>query len=169
MHSLVKPVQITAKTVAEFHYTLTNTNNEVIDSSRDREPMRYLHGANTIVSGLEQEMEGKKPGDKFQVEVTPENGYGERVDQLVQNVPRSAFEGIDEVAPGMRFRAETQNGPVTVTVTEVGDEEVTVDGNHPLAGETLNFDVEVVDVREASEDEVEHGHPHDENGEHEEH
>ena len=125
----MKPVQITANTVAEFHYTLTNANNEVIDSSRDREPMRYLHGANTIVSGLEQEMEGKQRGDTFQVKVTPENGYGERVDQLVQNVPRSAFEGIDEVAPGMRFRAETQNGPVTVTVTEVGDEEVTVDGN----------------------------------------
>lgn len=166
MHFQVNPLQITAKTVAEFHYTLTNANNEVIDSSREREPMRYLHGANSIVSGLEQELEGKQPGDKFQVQVTPENGYGERVDQLVQNVPLSAFEGIDEVAPGMRFRAETQNGPVTVTVTEVGEEEVTVDGNHPLAGETLHFDVEVVEVREASEEEVEHGHPHEPDGSH---
>lgn len=169
MHFQVNPLQITERTIAEFHYTLTNDADEVLDSSRDREPMRYLHGANSIVSGLEQEMEGKQAGDKFQVEVAPEDGYGPRVEQLVQNVPRSAFEGIDEIAPGMRFRAETQQGPVTVTVTEVGDEEVTVDGNHPLAGETLHFDIEVVSVREASEDEVEHGHAHDEEGGHAEH
>lgn len=159
-------MQITDKTIAEFHYTLTNDDKEVIDSSHDREPMRYLHGSSTIVAGLEEEMEGKKPGDKFQVAVTPENGYGERVEQLVQTVPRSAFEGVDEVAPGMRFRAETQQGPVTVMVTEVGDEEVTVDGNHPLAGENLNFDVEVVAVREATPEEIEHGHPHDDDGSH---
>lgn len=162
-------MQITERTIAAFHYTLTNDQNEVLDSSREREPMTYLHGANSIVAGLEQEMEGKQAGDKFQVDVAPEDGYGERVDALVQSVPRSAFEGIDNVEPGMRFRAETQQGPVTVTVTEVAEEEVTVDGNHPLAGEKLHFDIEVVSVREATDEEVEHGHAHGADGEHADH
>lgn len=128
--------------------------------------MSYLHGANSIIKGLEQEMEGKKAGDQFTVDVAAADGYGERVDALVQSVPRDAFQGIDNIEPGMRFQAETQQGPVTVTVTEVGDEQVTVDGNHPLAGETLHFDIEVVEVRAASDEEVEHGHVHDGSEEH---
>jgi FKBP-type peptidyl-prolyl cis-trans isomerase SlyD len=153
-------VQITQRTVASFHYTLTNDKQETLDSSSGREPMAYLHGAGNIVAGLEKEMEGKKAGDKFEVTVAPAEGYGERIDALVQTVPREAFQGIDDIAPGMRFRADTQQGPVTVVVTDISDTEVTVDGNHPLAGETLYFAIEVTEVREATAEEVLHGHVH---------
>lgn len=157
-------LQITQRTVASFHYTLTNDRQEVLDSSEGREPLVYLHGVGQIVPGLEKEMEGHKAGDRFDVTVPAAEGYGERIDALVQTVPRDAFQGIDDIAPGMRFRADTQQGPVTVVVTEVSDSEVTVDGNHPLAGETLHFAIEVTDVREASVEEVLHGHVHGHGG-----
>lgn len=153
-------MQIAERCVALFHYTLKNDAGEVIDSSEGRDPLGYLHGAGNIVPGLEKAMEGKQAGDSFEVTVAPEEGYGARNEQLVQAVPRSMFQGVEDIQPGMRFQAESNQGPVSVIVTEVSEEEVTVDGNHALAGENLNFSIEVTDVREATQEEVDHGHPH---------
>lgn len=153
-------MQIGERCVAYFHYTLTGEDGQQIESSRDSQPMAYLHGKGNIIPGLEKALDGKSVGESLTVEVPPSDAYGERIDALVQAVPRSAFGGISDLQPGMRFQAETQQGPVPVVVTAVGDEEVTVDGNHPLAGQTLTFDVEITDVREASVEEVLHGHVH---------
>lgn len=157
-------MQIAQNSVVAFHYTLTNDAGEVLDSSEGREPLTYLHGAGNIIPGLEKQLEGRTPGDKLQAKVAPEEGYGEVQPQLVQEVPRDAFQGVDSVEPGMQFQAQTQGGPLMVTVTQVEGDTVTVDGNHPLAGQSLNFDVEIAEVREASEEEVEHGHVHGEGG-----
>ncbi|MGM0783282.1 FKBP-type peptidyl-prolyl cis-trans isomerase [Halomonas faecis] len=157
-------MQIAQNSVVAFHYTLTNDAGEVLDSSEGRDPLTYLHGAGNIIPGLEKELEGRETGEKLNVAVTPEDGYGEVQPQLVQEVPRDAFQGVEAVEPGMQFQAQTQGGPLMVTVTKVEGDTVTVDGNHPLAGQKLNFDVEIADVREASQEEVEHGHVHGEGG-----
>lgn len=155
-------MQISENTVVAFHYTLTNNAGETIDSSLQRgEPLSYLHGHGNIIPGLEKALLGKSSGDKLNVTVTPEEGYGERHDQLIQDVPASAFDGADgNLQPGMQFQAETEAGPRLFTITAVDGDQVTVDGNHPLAGETLTFDVEITDVREATEEEQSHGHAH---------
>ncbi|AWV06539.1 FKBP-type peptidyl-prolyl cis-trans isomerase [Marilutibacter maris] len=159
-------MEIADRRVASFHYTLTDDAGQVIDSSSGRDPLSYLHGAGNIVAGLEKALAGKQAGDKLKVDVAPEEGYGVRHDGLVQQVPREAFQGIDNVQPGMQFQAQTGNGPLLVTVTEVGEGTITVDGNHPLAGKTLHFDVEITEVRDATEDEQQHGHTHGAGGEH---
>ncbi|MFD2190495.1 FKBP-type peptidyl-prolyl cis-trans isomerase [Pistricoccus aurantiacus] len=153
-------MQIAQNSVVAFHYTLTNDAGEVLDSSEGREPLAYLHGAGNIVPGLEKELAGRESGEKLQVTVTPEEGYGENQPGLIQEVPIESFQGVDDVQPGMQFQAQTQGGPLMVTVTQVEGDTVTVDGNHPLAGQTLNFDVEITEVREASQEELEHGHVH---------
>ena len=153
-------MQIADRCVAYIHYTLTNDAGEVLDSSEGREPLAYLHGAGNIVPGLEKALEGRKSGDSFTVDVEADQGYGPRHDGLVQEVPRDAFRGVDSVEPGMQFQAQTPQGALSVTVTGVTDDTVTVDGNHPLAGETLHFAIEVTDVREATAEELEHGHVH---------
>lgn len=153
-------MEIADRCVAYFHYTLTNTVGEVLDSSNGREPLPYLHGKGNIVSGLEKALAGKQAGDKLEVVVAPEDAYGPRVDSLVQVVPKSAFQGVPNLEPGMQFKAESNMGPVSVVVTEIDGENVTVDGNHPLAGETLHFKVEITDVRDATVEEVMHGHVH---------
>ncbi len=147
-------MQIAQNSVVAFHYTLTNDAGEVLDSSEGRDPLTYLHGAGNIIPGLEKQLEGRTNGDKLTVAVEPNEGYGEVQPALVQEVPRDAFQGVEEVQPGMQFQAQTQEGPLMVTVTKVEGDTVTVDGNHPLAGEKLNFDVEITEVREATEDEV---------------
>jgi len=157
-------MQIAQNSVVAFHYTLTNDAGEVLDSSEGREPLTYLHGAGNIIPGLEKQLEGRTAGDKLQAQVAPEEGYGEIQPQLVQEVPRDAFQGVESVEPGMQFQAQTQGGPLMVTVTQIEGDTVTVDGNHPLAGQSLNFDVEIAEVREASEEEAEHGHVHGEDG-----
>lgn len=159
-------MQIAENTVASFHYTLTNDAGEVLDTSRGREPLVYLHGAGNIVPGLEEAMAGRKPGDSFKVDVAPEDGYGNHHEGLVQDVPRAAFQGVDEIEPGMSFQANTPQGVHSVTVTKVTSDTITVDGNHPLAGQTLHFDVEVTDVRAASAEELAHGHVHGAGGHH---
>ena len=146
--------------VAAIHYTLTNDAGEVIDKSAADAPLSYLQGAGNIIPGLEQALAGRKTGDSLTADIAPEHGYGPRHDGLIQVVPRSAFEGVDSVQPGMQFEARTAQGPLMVTVTKVDTEEVTVDGNHPLAGQNLNFAVEVMDVRDASVEELAHGHVH---------
>lgn len=153
-------MEITQQRVVTIHYTLTNDAGEVLDSSRGAEPLAYLHGAGNIIPGLENALAGKRTGDKLSVRVEPAQGYGERDDGLVQSVPRRAFQGIADIQPGMTFHAQSSKGPMRVTVTRVAGDMVTVDGNHPLAGVHLNFDVEVADVRAATDEELSHGHVH---------
>jgi FKBP-type peptidyl-prolyl cis-trans isomerase SlyD len=152
-------MQIADQCVASFHYTLTNDRGDVLDRSSD-EPLAYLHGGGNIIPGLEKALAGKQAGDKLEVTVQPAEGYGEKRQELIQQVPRQAFQGIDEIEPGMSFSAQSNAGPMRVTVTAVQGDQVTVDGNHPLAGETLHFAVEITEVRAASAEELEHGHVH---------
>lgn len=147
---------ISKDAVVSIHYTLRDNNGNVLDSSSGKDPLHYLHGRGNLIIGMEEGLEGKASGDQLDLKIAPEKGYGEKNDKLVQKVPRSAF-GDQKVDKGMQFN--TQNGQV-VTITEVGLEEVTVDGNHPLAGVPLNFEIEVVDIREATKEELEHGHVH---------
>ena len=155
-------MQIQQNTVAAIDYTLTDEAGEVLDSSEGREPLAYLHGAGNLIPGLEQALEGSAQGDNLKVTVEPDQAYGERSEELVQAVPMDAFAGVDQVEAGMRFQATDDQGNVrVVTVQEVGDQEVTVDANHPLAGQKLHFDVTIAEVREASAEEIEHGHAHD--------
>lgn len=153
-------MQIAERTVASFHYTLTNDAGQVIDSSADRSPLTYLHGAGNIVPGLEKEMAGRSAGDSFNVVVAPEEGYGMPNPMMVQVVPREAFQGVETLEVGMEFQAQTPQGPMSVSIAKIEGEEVTVDGNHPLAGQTLHFAIEVTDVRDASLEELTHGHVH---------
>ncbi len=154
-------MNIGEKCVVAFHYKLTNSDGEQLDSSEGQDPLKYLHGASNIVPGLENELEGKKAGDTLNVEVQPDEGYGQVNPQLVQKVPHSAFEGASEIKAGMQFQAQGPDGQAQlITVIEVSGDEVTVDGNHPLAGQVLHFDVTIENVREASKEELEHGHAH---------
>jgi len=148
--------------VVTINYTLTNNQGEELDSSRGegREPLSYLEGAQNIIGGLESALNEKSVGDQVKVSVEPAEGYGEVNEELVQPVPRTAFEGVESIEPGMQFQAQTPDGPQVVRVVEVNEETVTIDANHPLAGETLHFDVEVIEAREATDEEQEHGHAH---------
>ncbi|MGH8295921.1 MAG: FKBP-type peptidyl-prolyl cis-trans isomerase [Steroidobacteraceae bacterium] len=159
---------ITSDSVVTIHYTLKDDTGAVIDSSGSGEPLAYLHGHGNIVRGLERELTGRDVGDELSVRVPPVEGYGEHDDSLVQTVPRSALTGIKDVRPGMHLHAQTEQGPRTVTVTDVTPEKVTLDGNHPLAGKHLNFDIHVEDVRQATEEELSHGHVHGAHGHHHE-
>ena len=151
---------ITANSAVTFHYTLTDTEGAELDSSSGQEPLAYLHGHGNIIPGLEKALEGKAVGDNLEVSIEPAEAYGEVVAEMIQEVPRSSFEGIENIQPGMQFQAETNQGPVPVVITAVSEETVTVDGNHPLAGKTLNFAVTVESIREATADELSHGHIH---------
>lgn len=153
-------MKIEDKCVVLFDYTLTDDDGDVIDSSEGYEPLAYLHGYGNIVPGLERELSGKQVGDKFTVSVSPEEGYGERNEALQQEVPRDRFVGIDDLTLGMQLNAEVEDGHVVVTVVAIDDDVVTVDGNHPLAGVTLNFQIDVREIREATPEELEHGHVH---------
>lgn len=155
-------MQISKHKVATIHYTLTNNEGKVLDSSQGREPLHYIQGIGNLIPGMEEGLEGKKQGDKFNLKVSPEKGYGIKDEKMIQRVPRSAF-GSGEIKKGMQF--QTNHGQV-VTVAEVGLNEITVDANHPLAGVELNFAVEVMSIREATADELAHGHVHGPGGHH---
>jgi FKBP-type peptidyl-prolyl cis-trans isomerase SlyD len=146
--------------VVTIHYTLRDDAGKVLDSSEPQEPISYLHGHGNLVPGLERELTGKSVGDKLNVKLSPAEGYGERDEQLVQQVPRRALQGINNIAVGMRLHARTQHGTTVVTVTQVAGDMVTLDGNHPLAGQSLNFEVEIADIRPATAEELSHGHVH---------
>lgn len=155
-------MKIEDKKVVSFHYTLTNDAGDTLDTSRERdEPMRYLHGANNIIPGLEKALEGREAGDTFQVQVPPEKAYGQRRAANVQRLPLKKL-GVraNQLKPGMVLNLQTSQGPAQVTVLKVGRFNVDVDANHPLSGQNLNFDVEIVEVRDATEEENEHGHAH---------
>ena len=147
--------------VVSMHYTLTNDQGKVIDSSEGEEPLTYLHGAGNIISGLETALIGKVADDALQVTVAPEEGYGEVMQELIQTVDRAAFGEVKDLEAGMAFEAQGPDGQVQrVVITHITGDQVTVDGNHPLAGATLNFDVKIVSVRAATEEEIAHGHVH---------
>lgn len=159
-------MQITKNTVASFEYTLKDDSGSVIDTSKGRAPLAYVHGAGSLIPGLEDELEGKQDGDSFQVRIPPERAYGERDERMVQDVPRAELPPEVDIVVGMQFRAESPAGDHIVTVVEVEGESVRLDGNHPLAGVPLNFEVAVVGVRAATPEEVEHGHVHGPGGHH---
>ena len=153
-------MQIEENKVVKIEYTVKTEEGVLVDTSEGNEPLAYLHGHKNIIPGLENALVGKDVEDELSVTVTPEEAYGERHEQLIKEVPMQAFQGVDKVEPGMQFNAESPQGPQLITVTKVDGDTVTVDGNHPLAGVTLNFDVKVVEVRDASEEELSHGHVH---------
>lgn len=147
--------------VASIHYTLTNNAGEILDSSEGAEPLSYLHGAGNLIPGLERELLGKTSGATLQVTIAPGDAYGEIQPELVQIVPAGAFQGVENVEPGMAFEAQDPQGNARrVVVKSVDDDQVTIDANHPLAGVELNFDVQVVEVRDATSEEIAHGHVH---------
>lgn len=157
---------VAADKVVLIHYTLKNDEGSVIDSSSGGEPLAYIHGHGNLIPGLERELEGKATGDKLSVKIAAADGYGERNPSLVQRVPRRSFGGA-AVKPGMQFQAQTSSGEARIaTVTGVQGDMVMVDMNHPLAGENLNFDVEITEIRDATAEELEHGHVHGPGGHH---
>nr|WP_180487195.1 peptidylprolyl isomerase [Treponema socranskii] len=140
--------------MVKIHYTLKDSDGTLIDSSSGLAPFEYLHGNGNLIPGLEAELEGKNPGDTFTVTVLPKDGYGEYDPKLHIEVPRDQFDNGSPLEVGMKFQAQTAGGPMTVTIQNITDKTVTVDGNHELAGKTLVFDVTVVDVREATDEEL---------------
>ena len=154
-------LSIDDNTVASIHYTLTNSAGETLDSSQGNDPLIYLHGAGNLIPGLEKELKGKSAGHTMQLKVAPEEGYGPVHDGLIDIVPKTAFQGVDTIEPGMAFEAQGEDGQTRrVTVTAINGDDVTVDANHPLAGVELHFDVEIVEVRDATEEEIANGHAH---------
>ncbi|MBP9689942.1 MAG: peptidylprolyl isomerase [Bacteroidia bacterium] len=158
-------MQVSAQKVVSIHYTLTDNDGTVLDSSSGREPLLYIHGLGHLIPGMEEGIEGRSAGEKLSLKIAPEKGYGVRNDEFVQQVPKTAF-GDQEIQPGMQFEAGTEEQRYIVTVTGIEGDTVTVDGNHPLAGVELNFEVEVIAVREATGEELSHGHVHGEDGTH---
>ena len=156
-------MQIQKDNVVTLHYTVSTIDGDLIDSSHEAPPMAFLQGSHFMIEGIEDALLGKAKGDKFEVTVTPEKAYGDRHDDLVQEVPAKMFEDMD-VEVGMSFRATTDDGEQSVIIIDKTDTTVTVDGNHPLAGMSLKFDIDVVDVREATAEELAHGHVHGEGG-----
>lgn len=157
-------MQISTGKVVFIDYTLTDDDQEIIDSSRGGEPLGYLHGVGQLVPGLEAALEGRTAGESFQVVVSPEDGYGQPDPALVAVIPADQIEGVDEIEEGMQLHTETEDGEQTVIVTKIEGNEVTIDANHPLAGLTLHFDVTVREVRDATPEELDHGHAHGPDG-----
>lgn len=146
--------------VTSIDYTLKDDSGNVLDSSEGREPLSYLHGNGNLIPGLEEALEGKKEGDNISVSIPPEKGYGIRNKELIQTVDRAMFQGVDQIQAGMQFQANTEQGTQIFTVTDIEGDQVTIDGNHPLAGANLNFDVTIQGIREATDEEIQHGHVH---------
>lgn len=146
--------------VVSIHYTLKDADGNLLDSSDGRDPLAFIHGTGALIPGLEKELAGKGKGDALQAVVSPDDAYGPYFDELVHTVPKSGFQGEGDIEVGMQVQVETNTGPSIATVTEVVEENVKLDLNHPLAGVELHFDVEVVEVRDATSEELEHGHAH---------
>ncbi len=158
-------MNIEKNTVVSAEFRLFDRNGQLIDSSETNGPLVYLHGAEQLLPALEAALDGHAVGDELSVELTPEQAFGERVEALVDRAPRANFPGVEQIEPGMRFQTQLEDGQqIVVTVTDVDDEWVTVDGNHELAGMDLRFELKVADVRAASEEEIAHGHVHGPDG-----
>jgi len=159
-------MQITPGSVVVFDYTLTDDDKDIIDSSVGSEPLAYIQGEGQIVPGLEKAMEGKKAGDSFKISLPPEDGYGVHDPENISVVPADQIEGGEELEEGMQLHTEGEFGEQTVIITKIVGNEVTIDGNHPLAGMTLHFDINIRDVRPATDEERDHGHVHGPGGHH---
>ena len=160
-------MKIASNKVATLHYTLKDDKGALIESSTGNEPLEYIHGIGNLIPGLESKLEGKQAGDKVSAVVKPEDAYGERDEELIEEVERSEFDEAEELEVGKEFQYDDEDGNVFhVRIVKVTDKMVTIDGNHPLAGQTLSFDVEVLSVRDASKEELEHGHVHGEHTHH---
>lgn len=153
-------MQIQKDSVVTIDYTLKDDNGNVIDTSEGREPLAFLQGHNNIISGLETALEGKQKGDSLDVKILPQDGYGEYNQDMKQTLNKDKFSGVDKIEPGMQFKVQNQNGIQIFTVVEVQGDDITIDGNHPLAGVNLNFSVDVRDIRQATSEELTHGHVH---------
>lgn len=159
-------MQVAKHKVVSIDYTLTDNQGTELDSSRGKTPFAYIHGIGNIIPGLESALEGKEAGDEVKAVIPPDKGYGDRDENLVQQLSRTQFDTEDNISVGMQFHAMSEAGPRVVTVIGVQDDNVTIDGNHPLAGVTLHFDVTVKDVRDATGDELSHGHVHGDDDHH---
>ena len=157
-------MKINKDSVVIMHYAVSDSEDTLIDSSYDHKPLEIIHGTGYLIPGLEGALIDHSAGDKFEVEVNAAQAYGERFDDYVQTVPKSLFEGIEDLDVGTQLRASTDDGEQTVIVIDVQGDEITVDGNHPLAGLDLKFEVEIIEVRPATEEELAHGHVHTEGG-----
>ncbi|SIO17552.1 peptidylprolyl isomerase [Salinivibrio sp. ES.052] len=153
-------MKIAKDVVVSLAYQVKNEDGALVDESTAQEPLQYLHGHRNLIVGLEKALEGREKGESFEVTVGPDEAYGDYQEAMVQRVPANVFQGVDQVEVGMRFMAETDQGQIPVEVTEVEGDEVVVDANHMLAGQTLSFSVDITDVREATEEELSHGHIH---------
>lgn len=159
-------MQIKQNSVVSVNYTLKNSEGQVLDTSDGREPLTYLHGVGALIPGLESELTEKSVGDKFSTVIEPKDAYGTRQDDLLKLVPKSGFQGEEELQVGMQVQLDTEHGPAIATVFKIEEENVTLDLNHPLADATLHFDIEVMEIREATEEEISHGHVHGPGGHH---
>jgi FKBP-type peptidyl-prolyl cis-trans isomerase SlyD len=157
---------IETNSVVSMHYTLKDAEGNVLDSSQNREPLAYIQGIGGLIPGLEAQLEGKKKGDKIQAEVAPDDAYGPVRDELFHVVPKSGFQGDEELVAGIQVQLESEQGPMVATVSKIEGDDVTLNLNHPLAGVQLFFDVEITDVRSATQDELDHGHVHGPGGHH---
>lgn len=157
---------IQKNSVVTINYTLRDETGGLIESSEGQEPLTYLHGQGNVIPGLEASLEGKSAGESFKISIPPEDAYGVWEDGNVLNIPKGQFSGVEDIKPGMQFSVHSNEGEQIVTVTKVEEETVTVDANHPLAGKTLNFDVTVIGIRDATKDELDHGHAHGAGGHH---
>jgi FKBP-type peptidyl-prolyl cis-trans isomerase SlyD len=158
-------MQIAQNAVVLMNYTLTDDKGQKLDSS-DGTPLAYLHGNGNLIPGLERELEGKSAGDKLSVKIAAADAYGEYDKALIQRVPRRALKGVGNLHVGMQLHTQSAHGVRAVTVTQIQGDMVTIDGNHALAGQNLNFDVEIVEVRAATGEELAHGHVHGPGGHH---
>jgi len=157
-------MKIAKDSVVSLAYQVRTKDGVLVDEATAVAPLEYLQGAGNLIKGLEDALAGRQAGDKFDVDVSSNNAYGDYNDNLVQEVPREVFVGVDELEVGMRFLADTEHGPVPVEITAIDGDKVTVDGNHMLAGQDLKFNVEVINVRKASDEELTHGHVHGAHG-----
>ncbi len=153
-------MKIQTNKVVTLNYTLKNSEGEVLDTSEGRDPLVYLHGVGGLIPGLEAELEGKEKGNSFNTVVAPEDAYGVRREELLHVVPKSGFQGDEEMQLGMQVQIETEQGPAIATISEIEGDNVTLDLNHPLAGTELHFEISVMDLRDATDDEISHGHVH---------
>lgn len=159
-------MNIGKESVVSFHFTLKNDEGTVLETSVGQDPLVYLHGTGSIVPGLEEELTGKRSGEKFNVVLPPEKAYGNRDERLVQRIPKSEFPNSERLKIGMQFQVDTKGGPMILTITGLEENDVVVDGNPELAGATLHFAIEVTDVRKATAEELAHGHAHGPGGHH---
>ena len=159
-------MKISKGKVVSIEYTLTDEKGEILDSSKGQGPLMYIQGHGNVISGLENSLEGRSAGENVKVTVPPKDAYGEREEGRTMQVKKDNFKGVDELEVGMQFHAQGSSGTQVVTVTAIDGDIVTVDANHPLSGRTLNFDVSIVAVRDATKQELEHGHVHGPGGHH---